>query len=99
MSDVPISTGNMENLSAVLEVPVQLSVELGRTKMAIKQILQLRAGSVVELDNLATEPVDVMVNGYLIAQGEIVVVNNKFGIRMTHVLTPSERLQHLGKEP
>jgi flagellar motor switch protein FliN len=93
MSDGPIA-----NLGIVLDIPVHLSVELGRTKMAIKQILQLRAGSVVELDNLAAEPVNVMVNGYLVAQGEIVVVNNRFGIRMTHVVTPSERLQRLGNE-
>jgi flagellar motor switch protein FliN/FliY len=85
------------NLNRVLDVPVHLSVELGRSKMPIKHILQLKAGSVVELDHLAGEPVDVLVNGYLIAQGEIVVVNNKFGIRLTEVVTPSERLARLNK--
>ena len=81
----------------VLDIPVQLSVELGRTKMPIKQILQLKVGSVVELDRAAGEPVDVLVNGYLVAQGEVVVVNGQFGIRLTDVVTASERLKRIGK--
>ena len=90
--DVPVHDINM-----VLDIPVQLSVELGRTKVPIKYILQLAQGSVVELDALAGEPMDVLVNGYLIAQGEVVVVNDKFGIRLTDVVTPSERLRRVGR--
>ena len=93
--------GNSDNASQdinmVLDIPVQLSVELGRTKVPIKHILQLGQGSVVELDALAGEPMDVLVNGYLIAQGEVVVVNDKFGIRLTDVVTPSERLRRVSK--
>jgi len=91
-SDMPVRDINM-----VLDIPVQLSVELGRTKVSIKHILQLGQGSVVELDALAGEPMDVLVNGYLIAQGEVVVVNEKFGIRLTDVVTPSERLRRINK--
>jgi flagellar motor switch protein FliN/FliY len=90
--DAPVNDINM-----VLDIPVQLSVELGRTKVPIKHILQLGQGSVVELDALAGEPMDVLVNGYLIAQGEVVVVNDKFGIRLTDVVTPSERLRRVSK--
>jgi flagellar motor switch protein FliN/FliY len=90
--DAPINDINM-----VLDIPVQLSVELGRTKVPIKHILQLGQGSVVELDAMAGEPMDVLVNGYLIAQGEVVVVNDKFGIRLTDVVTPSERLRRVSK--
>jgi flagellar motor switch protein FliN len=85
------------DINMVLDIPVQLSVELGRTKVSIKHILQLGQGSVVELDALAGEPMDVLVNGYLIAQGEVVVVNDKFGIRLTDVVTPSERLRRINK--
>lgn len=85
------------DINMVLDIPVQLSVELGRTKVPIKYILQLAQGSVVELDALAGEPMDVLVNGYLIAQGEVVVVNDKFGIRLTDVVTPSERLRRLSR--
>ena len=91
-ADAPVNDINM-----VLDIPVQLSVELGRTKVPIKHILQLGQGSVVELDALAGEPMDVLVNGYLIAQGEVVVVNDKFGIRLTDVVTPSERLRRVSK--
>ena len=91
-SDAPVNDINM-----VLDIPVQLSVELGRTKVPIKHILQLGQGSVVELDALAGEPMDVLVNGYLIAQGEVVVVNDKFGIRLTDVVTPSERLRRISR--
>lgn len=91
-ADAPVNDINM-----VLDIPVQLSVELGRTKVSIKHILQLGQGSVVELDALAGEPMDVLVNGYLIAQGEVVVVNDKFGIRLTDVVTPSERLRRINK--
>jgi len=83
------------DIDLILDIPVQLTVELGRTKIAIKNLLQLAQGSVVELDGLAGEPMDVLVNGCLIAQGEVVVVNDKFGIRLTDIITPSERIRKL----
>jgi flagellar motor switch protein FliN/FliY len=89
------STAN--DINMILDIPVQLTVELGRTRIPIKNILQLAQGSVVELDALAGEPMDVLVNGYLIAQGEVVVVNDKFGIRLTDIVTPSERMRRLSK--
>jgi flagellar motor switch protein FliN/FliY len=82
-------------LDMILDIPVQLTVELGRTKIPIRNLLQLAQGSVVELDRLAGEPLDVLVNGCLIAQGEVVVVNDKFGIRLTDVISPDERLRRL----
>lgn len=91
------SDSQISDINRVLDIPVLLSVELGRTKVPIKHILQLGQGSVVELDALAGEPMDVLVNGYLIAQGEVVVVNDKFGIRLTDVVTPSERLRRVSK--
>jgi flagellar motor switch protein FliN/FliY len=91
----PNAAGNDINL--ILDIPVQLTVELGRTRIPIKNILQLAQGSVVELDALAGEPMDVLVNGYLIAQGEVVVVNDKFGIRLTDIVTPSERMRRLSR--
>ena len=72
-------------------------MELGRTRIAIKQVLQLAQGSVVELEGLAGEPMDVLVNGCLIAQGEVVVVNDKFGIRLTDIVTPSERIRRMNR--
>ena len=91
------SDGSAQDINMVLDIPVQRAVVLGRTKVPIKHILQLGQGSVVELDALAGEPMDVLVNGYLIAQGEVVVVNDKFGIRLTDVVTPSERLRRVSK--
>lgn len=85
------------DIDFILDIPVQLTVELGRTKIAIKNLLQLAQGSVVELDALAGEPMDVLVNGYLIAQGEVVVVDDKYGIRITEIITPSERVQKLNR--
>ncbi|GGY11061.1 flagellar motor switch protein FliN [Paludibacterium paludis] len=85
------------NLDMILDIPVQLTVELGRTKIAIRNLLQLAQGSVVELDGLAGEPMDVLVNGCLIAQGEVVVVNDRFGIRLTDIITPAERIRRLQK--
>jgi flagellar motor switch protein FliN/FliY len=82
-------------LDMVLDIPVQLTVELGRVKIAIRNLLQLAQGSVIELDRLAGEPMDVLVNGCLIAQGEVVVVNDKFGIRLTDVISPDERMRRL----
>jgi flagellar motor switch protein FliN len=92
----PTPLGNAgHDINMILDIPVQLTVELGRTRIPIKHILQLAQGSVVELETLAGEPMDVLVNGYLIAQGEVVVVNDKFGIRLTDIVTPSERLRRL----
>jgi flagellar motor switch protein FliN/FliY len=85
------------DLDLILDIPVQLTVELGRTKIPIRHILQLAQGSVVELDGLAGEPMDVLVNGCLIAQGEVVVVNDKFGIRLTDIVTPAERVRKLNR--
>ncbi|MGG4603266.1 flagellar motor switch protein FliN [Paenalcaligenes sp. Me131] len=83
------------DIDMIMDIPVQLSVELGRTRLTIKNILQLGQGSVVELDGLAGEPMDIFVNGYLIAQGEVVVVDEKYGIRVTDIITPSDRIQRL----
>jgi flagellar motor switch protein FliN len=83
------------NLELVMDIPIQLTVELGRTRMPIRNLLQLAQGSVVELNELAGEPLDVFVNGCLVAQGEVVVVNEKFGIRLTDIITPHERLKKL----
>jgi flagellar motor switch protein FliN len=94
----PGLTGAGNDISMILDIPVQLTVELGRTRIPIKHILQLAQGSVVELETLAGEPMDVLVNGYLIAQGEVVVVNDKFGIRLTDIVTPSERMRRLSKQ-
>jgi flagellar motor switch protein FliN/FliY len=85
------------DIDLILDIPVTLTVELGRTKIPIKHILQLAQGSVVELEGMAGEPMDVLVNGCLIAQGEVVVVNDKFGIRLTDIITPSERIRKLNK--
>ena len=89
--------GAGNDLNMILDIPVQLTVELGRTRVPIKHILQLAQGSVVELETLAGEPMDVLVNGFLIAQGEVVVVNEKFGIRLTDIVTPSERMRRLSR--
>ena len=93
----PGSQGSMNDYELILDIPVNLTVELGRTKISIRNLLQLAHGSVVELDALAGEPMDVLVNGTLIAQGEVVVVNDKFGIRLTDIVTPSERLRRLSR--
>ncbi len=92
-----VLAGTRNDIDMILDIPVQLTVELGRTKIAIKSLLQLAQGSVVELDGMAGEPMDVLVNGYLIAQGEVVVVNDKFGIRLTDIITPSERIRKLNR--
>jgi len=83
------------NLDVILDIPVTISMEIGRTELPINSLLQLNQGSVVELDRLAGEPMDVLVNGMLIAHGEVVVVNEKFGIRLTDVISPSERVKKL----
>lgn len=89
--------GSLQDFDLILDIPVHMTVELGRTKISIRSLLQLAHGSVVELDGLAGEPMDVMVNGTLIAQGEVVVVNDKFGIRLTDIITPSERMRKLNR--
>src|SRR3569832_139009 len=83
------------NLEVILDVPVTLSMEVGRTRIPIRNLLQLNQGSVVELDRAAGEPLDVFVNGTLVAHGEVVVVNEKFGIRITDVVSPAERIRKL----
>ena len=97
LSPSGIPPGAPNNIEMILDIPVNLTVELGRTKLAIRSLLQLAQGSVVELDGLAGEPMDVLVNGCLIAQGEVVVVNDKFGIRLTDIISPSERIRRLHK--
>lgn len=89
--------GARNDIDMIMDIPVQLTVELGRTKLPIKNLLQLAQGSVVELDGMAGEPMDVLVNGCLLAQGEVVVVNDKFGIRLTDIITPSERIRKLNR--
>ncbi|WP_201495323.1 flagellar motor switch protein FliN [Rubrivivax sp. A210] len=85
------------DLNQILDIPVQLTVELGRSRKPLRDILQMAQGSVIELENVAGEPMDVLVNGYLIAQGEVVVVNDKFGVRLTDIVTPSERMKRLSR--
>jgi flagellar motor switch protein FliN len=85
------------DVAMIMDIPVQLTVELGRCRIPIKRILQLAQGSVIELDALAGEPMDVLVNGCLIAQGEVVIANDRFGIRLTDIVTPSERLRRLNR--
>ncbi len=88
------ATGDV-NLDVILEVPVTLSLEVGRTRIPIRNLLQLNQGSVVELDRAAGDPLDVFVNGTLVAHGEVVIVNDKFGIRLTDVVSPAERIRKL----
>ncbi len=93
----PDTTGNSEdvNLDVILDIPVSIAMEIGRTTINIRNLLQLNQGSVIELDRMAGEPLDVLVNGTLIAHGEVVVVNEKFGIRLTDVISPAERVKKL----
>ena len=97
LSGTSPSGGLAKDIDFILDIPVLMTVELGRTKISIKNLLQLAQGSVVELDGLAGEPMDVLVNGCLIAQGEVVVVNDKFGVRLTDIITPAERIRKLNK--
>lgn len=91
-----ITTGDaVPDLDVILDIPVTISMEVGSTAITIRNLLQLNQGSVIELDRLAGEPLNVLVNGTLIAHGEVVVVNEKFGIRMTDVISPSERIKKL----
>lgn len=95
LEDRPISAGNDVNLDVILDVPVTLSMEVGRARIPIRNLLQLNQGSVVELERGAGEPLDVYANGTLVAHGEVVVVNEKFGIRLTDVVSPAERIRKL----
>ncbi len=95
MVAAPSNTNGNPDLDVILDIPVSISMEVGRTAITIRNLLQLNQGSVIELDRLAGEPLDVLVNGTLIAHGEVVVVNEKFGIRMTDVISPSERIKKL----
>lgn len=90
-------TAPSRDLEMIMDIPVKLTVELGRTKLTIKQLLELAQGSVIELEGLAGEPMDILINGYLIAQGEVVVVEDKYGIRITEIITPSERIHKLNR--
>ena len=83
------------NLDVILDIPVTLSMEIGRTRVSIQDLLQLAKGSVVELDRMAGEPLDVLVNGTLVARGEVVVVNDKFGVRLNDVISPADRVQSI----
>jgi flagellar motor switch protein FliN/FliY len=96
VSDKPESNGtdlDMKNLDFILDIPLQVTVELGRTKLLVKDILQLNQGAVVELSKLAGEPLDIFVNSKLVARGEAVVVNEKFGVRLVDIVSPNERVE------
>ena len=95
-ASAPAARSLNPDLDMILDIPVRLSMEVGNTQISIRDLLQLGQGSVIELDRLAGEPLDVLVNGTLIAHGEVVVVNDKFGIRMTDVISASERIRKLG---
>ncbi|WP_338574605.1 flagellar motor switch protein FliN [Erwinia billingiae] len=90
-------TGSLQDIDLIMDIPVKLTVELGRTKMTIKELLRLTQGSVVSLEGLAGEPLDILINGYLIAQGEVVVVADKYGVRITDIITPNERMRRLSR--
>lgn len=94
--NAPVGSGSEVNLNLILEVMVTLSLEVGRVQMSVRELLQLAPGAVVELNRLANEPLDVLVNGTRIARGELVVVEEKFGIRLTDVVSPAERMEQVG---
>ncbi len=87
----------LQDINVIMDIPIQLTVELGRTRMTIKELLRLTQGSIVPLEGLAGEPLDILINHYLIAQGEVVVVNDKYGVRITDIITPSERMRRLSR--
>lgn len=93
--DMPVTQAEKKKLDTILDIPVTISMEVGRSQISIRNLLQLNQGSVVELDRVAGEPLDVLVNGTLIAHGEVVVVNDKFGIRLTDVISQIERIKKL----
>ena len=95
LNESPNAGAGDVKLDVILDIPVTIAMEIGRTKLSIRHLLQLNQGSVVELDRLAGEPMDVLVNGTLVAHGEVVVVNEKFGIRLTDVISPADRIKNL----
>ncbi len=96
-AEVAAAPGDHErNLSLILDIPLKVTVELGRTRMVVSELLNLGQGSVIELSKLAGEPMEVLVNGKLVARGEAVVVNEKFGVRLTDIISPTERVEQLG---
>lgn len=95
LTSTAVAVEGAPDLDVIMDIPVRISMEVGNTEISIRNLLQLNQGSVIELDRLAGEPLDVLVNGTLIAHGEVVVVNEKFGIRMTDVISPSERIKKL----
>lgn len=97
LSDIDAPNSVAQDIDFILDIPVQMTVELGRTKILIKNLLQLSQGSVVGLNGLAGEPLDVLVNGCHIAKGEVVVINDKFGIRLTDIITPAERIRKINR--
>ena len=100
LDDDPTANGGgaaLNDIDLVVDVPVQVTVELGRAKMQIRNLLNLSYGSVIELDMLAGDPLEVMVNGCLVAQGEVVIVNDRYGIRLTDIVTPAERLRKINR--
>ena len=90
-------SGTLQDIDLIMDIPVKLTVELGRTRMTIKELLRLTQGSVVALDGLAGETLDILINGYMIAQGDVVVVADKYGVRITDIITPSERMRRLSR--
>ena len=90
-------SGTLQDIDLIMDIPVKLTVELGRSRMTIKELLRLTQGSVVAQEGLAGEPLDILINGYLIAQGEVVVVADKYGVRITDIITPSERMRRLSR--
>jgi flagellar motor switch protein FliN/FliY len=94
-ADAQADNANISDLDVILDIPVNISMEIGSTEISIRNLLQLNQGSVIELDRFAGEPLDVLVNGTLIAHGEVVVVNDKFGIRLTDVISPYERIKKI----
>jgi flagellar motor switch protein FliN/FliY len=97
LEDGAKSGADFNDIDLVMDVPVQVTVELGRAKMQIRNLLNLTYGSVIELDILAGEPLEVVVNGCLVAQGEVVIVNDRYGIRLTDIVTPAERLRKINR--
>ncbi len=95
LHETPSGDGGDVKLDVILDIPVTIAMEIGRTQLSIRNLLQLNQGSIVELDRLAGEPMDVLVNGTLVAHGEVVVVNEKFGIRLTDVISPADRIKNL----
>jgi flagellar motor switch protein FliN/FliY len=95
-TNAPVGAAGEMNLNLILEVSVTLSLEVGSTQMTVRELLQLAPGAIVELNRLATDPLDVLVNGVRIARGELVVVDEKFGIRLTDVVSPAERMEQVG---